>query len=508
MKKLKWSAVVFMLLWFLSAAAAENPPAENSNPKTPPKAAASSEVKMQTNAGFDIILLMDSSGSMRKNDPQNYRKDAAKLLISLLSENDSVGIVSFGDSAKTLLPLTRNTKGNRNGLFRAISMISSKEFSTNIQEGVRKGYEDIRASSGKDRILVLMSDGKLTLGSREKEEAANAELSRLLPELSKVGVKLYSVAFTESSDMNFLEDLARRTGGFFKLAVNDKDIHVVFTSIFEKMKSPDTVPLEGDTFSVDKDIKEVILVISKKSGTTTVVIDPSGKKHSSKKHEQNIQWYESKLFDMITVKEPAAGKWKVSLSTKEGNRVFIITNLNLKSSFDRSFVNKNDRIRIDAWLEKDGGMLMEKDVLDKIVFFADIVPPEGNTARINLLDNGQSGDESAGDGKYTGEFAADTIGEYTVRLIAESKTFKREKTFQFKSAEPQPGQKTTPEPAAKKSAEAGYVSWKPVIIKFGIINLAAAAVIVVFYLTRKIGVWMKNRPKTKTKIKTKNKKRK
>jgi Ca-activated chloride channel family protein len=50
-------------------------------------------------AGFDIILLIDSSGSMKQTDPRNYRKEAPKLFISLLDKDDRVGIMSFGDAA-------------------------------------------------------------------------------------------------------------------------------------------------------------------------------------------------------------------------------------------------------------------------------------------------------------------------------------------------------------------------------------------------------------------------
>ncbi len=88
--------------------------------------------------------------------------------------------------------------------------------------------------------------------------------------------------------------------------------------------------MEDDTFNIDKDIDEAILLISKQPGTSTTLIDPTKGKHTPAKYGKNIQWYETKAFDMITIKKPATGKWKVKLSTKEGNKVFVITNLNLK----------------------------------------------------------------------------------------------------------------------------------------------------------------------------------
>src|SRR5208337_904530 len=138
--------------------------------------------------GADIVLLIDSSGSMRKTDPQNNRKTSAKLFISLLGSDDRVGIVSFGDSAKLLLPLTRNTKENYGRFISAINKISSREFSTNIYEGVKKGFDELKTSVSSKKVLLLLSDGKLTLGSKEKEAEALGSLSALLPELAKSGI--------------------------------------------------------------------------------------------------------------------------------------------------------------------------------------------------------------------------------------------------------------------------------------------------------------------------------
>lgn len=445
----------------------------------------SKQVK-DSNEGYDIVILIDCSGSMKKTDPQSYRKPAAKLFISLLGEKDRIGIIGFGESAKVLATLTENTKKNRGSLFNAVNKITSKEFSTNITDAVRKGFEELKTSDKKNRIIILMSDGKLALGSEEKDKEAFSELSKLLPELTKSGVRLYSIAFTEMSDIKLLEDMAKVTGGFFRLAKTDKDLHVIFTSIFEKIKSPDSIPIEDNAFNIDKDIKEAILLISKQPGTSTILIDPSKSKHTPSKYGKNIQWYETKVFDMITIKEPSIGKWKVKLSTKEGNKVFVITNLSLKSSFDKGFVNKGERVIIDAWLEKDDGIISEKDVLEHISFSGDVMTPDGQTAKIGFTKS---------NGKYISEFIVNITGEYSVKIIAEGKTFKREKVLEFKVVEPPPAK--IEEKQVEKKAPLQKADWKPVLIKFGIINLALLLIAVIIYLTKKVVSQKKSKHKRK-----------
>lgn len=457
--------------------------------------------------GFDIVLLMDSSGSMRKTDPQLYRKPAARLFISLLGEDDRIAVFSFGDSAKRLLPLTENSKKNRQKLFQAVDKVSSDEFSTHIHEAVKKGLAEVQSSPGKNRILILMSDGKLTLGSKEKDDAALRELSTLLPELAKENIKLYTIAFTEMSDVKLMEEMARATGGFFRMAKTDQDIHTIFAALFEKIKSPNAIPLEGDTFLIDPHIQEAILLITKKPGTSTVLFGPAGEKHSQEKFGKNLNWHRSKIFDLISIKNPAQGKWRVRLSSKVGNRIFVVTNLSLNSSLEKNFVTPGEEIRTDAWLERDGEKLTEKEFLEQISFAAEVTGPDGKMQRLILSETSAGGNEKARGGTYSSTFLIDQKGEYAVRIVAESKAFRREKIHQFSSTEkppsapekvepapvPEPPLKpevlvkpTIPSPAQSKPAAEPKVSWLEVLKKFGLINIFLLLAVLVFRYRKKL----------------------
>ena len=125
MKNKRLACAVFILGLFIFTAAAYSAESEKGRKENPP-AAAALESSQSEDPGADIIILMDSSGSMKKTDPRNYRKDSARLFISLLGADDKVGIISFGDSAKTLIPLTANSSNNRPAFIKAISRITSK----------------------------------------------------------------------------------------------------------------------------------------------------------------------------------------------------------------------------------------------------------------------------------------------------------------------------------------------------------------------------------------------
>jgi len=472
----------YLILLFTPAAALAGNTHLTKTPHRPGQTVPTATVSLLTTtsptaeAGVDVMLLMDSSGSMKRTDPRNYRRDAAKLFISLLGKEDRIGVMSFGDDATLLLPLTQNTEAGRKDLFGAVTKITSKEFSTNITAAVQKGLDELKTSRKQQRMLIMMSDGKLALGTKERDDAALAALNMLLPELAKANIKLYAVAFTGESDRVLLEKMAQDTGGFFRFAREDKDMHVMFASIFEKIKSPDTIPFEGESFTIDHEISEATVLVTKKSGTRLSLMDPSNKKNTAVRHTANIVWFESSVFDMITIQEPLAGTWSVKLSMNEGNKVYILTNLSLKTSFDKSFANRGAGIVIDAWLDKQGGTVTEKDLLESTTFSAEITGPDNKTVKYDLLSSASSTVIMPVVGKYSATIPVDAGGEYTVKLQAQGKTFKRVKLVPFTAVDPPAAppveRKQAPLPALVQTTHAeAEIHWMTVLLRLGLVNL-------------------------------------
>lgn len=79
----------------------------------------SSEDNDGNKIGMDIVLAIDSSGSMSWNDPSDIRKDAAKEFVESLRDNDRAAVVDFDSSAQTYQTLTSNL----NSLYSAIDLI-------------------------------------------------------------------------------------------------------------------------------------------------------------------------------------------------------------------------------------------------------------------------------------------------------------------------------------------------------------------------------------------------
>jgi hypothetical protein len=153
---------------------------------------------------------------------------------------------------------------------------------------------------------------------------------------------------------------------------------------------------------------------------------------------------------------------------------------------------------VDAWLEKEGGRLTEKEVLEQISFVAEVTAPDGNLLKVPLADNGTSGDEKTGDGIYSNEIEISSIGEYTIRLLAEGKTFKREQVLRFNSVAkpPEPPKPIEPLPAVtapipkappvKTPPEEPPISWNKVWLPLVAVNVILVVVVAGIFFSKKL----------------------
>jgi len=439
---------------------------------------------------MDVALVMDSTGSMKKSDPLFLRIPAAKLFISLLDQHDRVSVVSFTDSAEILgSSLMLDSKSGKDTLSRAVDKITSTGLHTNLYEALKRGIEVLGEEKrpGNEKIIVFMSDGIMDTGDPEKDKALIEKLETdLTTMLIDYGIKVYAIAFTGQSDTQLLERLSKQSGGFYNRAATDKDLHIVFESIFESLKAPDMLPMSANGFLIDKSIEEVTIVATKDSPDTTIKLSaPDGEKYSFENKPPDTGWFISSNFDMMTIKKPAAGKWNILFSTGTNNKAYVITNLSLQTNFNEVYPLFGQNLDIKIWLEREGKPIREEEVLEKITFSIELSNPDGKTIRLQPFNKK--------DGYFERRIELYKAGNYTLKFVADGKTFQREKTFAFKVSTVKESQediklrkllkKPEVETPPKSNTEVG-VHWGKVIAQFTIINLVLG-LIVLGYLKRK-----------------------
>ena len=406
-----------------------------------------------TTGGVDAVLIMDSSGSMAKNDPDKLRVPAAKMFMSLLGAQDRIGLISFSDNGYPVLHLTAPGPATDARILASADKVSSKGVYTNLHAALEKGLAMLEreGKDGQEKMLVLMSDGKMDVGNTDDDWELTQKLQgELLQTAKERGIKVYSIAFTEASDVELLNKLATETGALFKLARTDQDLHDVFSAIFESAKNPAMLPIEGGEFVVDASIEEVTIVASKEREDVRIYLkSPDGKQLGAEDANDKLKWFMSHHFDMITLRNPEPGTWKL-LHTGGKNRAYIVTNMSLNNNPQQASLSVGKDMVLEAWLEQDGKLLDREAVLTNTKFLMEIEDPGGASVRFDLFDRGEFGDRVVADGIYANTLSYENPGTYRISIIAESETFQRQKTVHFEVAElPVSLQQPAPEPVAE-----------------------------------------------------------
>lgn len=170
----------------------------------------------------DILLAVDLSDSMRTPDMQQQGQPLSRLAVvkSQLHDfiaqraGDRMGLILFADHAYTMAPLTSDWQTLQ-------SFVDELDFSmagtlTALGEGIDLAIERSRIEGSQQRILVLLSDGRETVGTVDPYAA--------IRRAHEAGLRIYSIGFgaepqdlpaTQQADLDepLLQAMANQTGG-------------------------------------------------------------------------------------------------------------------------------------------------------------------------------------------------------------------------------------------------------------------------------------------------------
>ena len=155
-----------------------------------------------------LVFLIDTSGSMKREDRLPVVKKTLRTLTAKLSKRDRVSIVTYSDKSRLVVEAT--PASDRSKLVKAIDSIQAGGY-TNITDGLKLGIQVARQyfKSGNINSIILCSDGIANVGE--------TEAGRILGEVEKYrrqGITQNSAGFGSGSyNDTLMEQLANRGDG-------------------------------------------------------------------------------------------------------------------------------------------------------------------------------------------------------------------------------------------------------------------------------------------------------
>lgn len=339
---------------------------------------------MPTAPVSDIRVLIDVSGSMKKNDPNNLRAPALRLVVGLLPNDSMAGTWTFGKYVNMLVPLREVNDAWKLEAELQSKNIHSYGLFTNIEQALNKATANQKGVDPRyRRSVILLSDGLVDVSKDDKINKISRQriLDDIVPRLKKNHVAVHTIALSESADHNLLRAISLGTDGWYEQVDNADQLQRVFLHLFEKAATRDTVPLVDNQFKIDNSVSEMTLLVFRREGSKlTELLLPNQSRISLKKMPNNVRWHSEGNYDLITIDKPLVGQWQIDADIDPDNRVMVVTDLKLKTTdlpnniligetfdFDVSLTDKNKLIvRQDFLKLVDAKLKEESDIADPI----------------------------------------------------------------------------------------------------------------------------------------------
>lgn len=375
----------------------------------------------------ELQILIDVSGSMKHNDPYNLRIPALKLLINLLPDNANAGIWLFAADTKVLVESGVANKKWKNKALSKIKKIHSSGLFTHIEDAIQRSSKDwFEKVEGKSRHLILLTDGVVDVSKDMMESAESREriLIEQVSQLQQAGVKVHTIALSENADSELLKKLAFDTNGWSETVQQAEQLQKVFFKILQQAIPKDSVPIEENGFGVDRSIDEFsVLIFKNEEAKETQLVTPSNKIIENGNKSGNVSWLSEKNYDLITIKKPEAGVWKIVAEMDPDNQVMIVTDLKFQvDEIPNSFSNQQ-KMNLSAYFSEKHQLISREDFLSLIEISIELINKKGDKEEWKMepvIDKPglfrQAMDLNLGEGKYI------------IKIKADGKTFQREIT--------------------------------------------------------------------------------
>lgn len=204
--------------------------------------------KTKVNKGIDIIMAIDISSSMLARDLKPNRLQALKKVAGEFIKgrpNDRIGLVLYAGESYTKTPITSD-KAVVLGSLKEVGYDNRINDGTAIGSGLATAVNRLKESKAKSKVIILLTDGVNNSGSIDPKLASELAL--------QFGIKTYTIGLGTNGmaitpvaidgrgkfvfdrkkvkiDEALLKEIAKKTGGKYFRATNNKKLQEIYAEI-------------------------------------------------------------------------------------------------------------------------------------------------------------------------------------------------------------------------------------------------------------------------------------
>lgn len=373
-----------------------------------------------------IVLVIDDSGSMTENDGQNLRLVAAKLLISLLENQDHVAVIRFSSESQVLAPFTPMDPDSKRDLMAQLDHSFYSDGLTDIRAALAQARTLMaEAPAGQGRV-VFLTDGLPAIADWPSRDPTPEELAAYVEETltiaEEIGKPVLAVALGDEIDRAFLQAISQASRGRTFEAATALDLPAVYLEMLSELQDRATVgpgqftaPGEA-VVEVHPYAQSVGFVVVKDLDVESALYAP-GANEPLDLTTPGVVVFREAQFDVIIVPDLPSGPWRVALSGSGQADVKAIV-IHSRLQLDLLGPAKGAACVGQPWLISARLSLVERDGALNLITGADV--SRGLSAQVTLPD-GQAETltlrDEANEGQFTSIFdATSQPGTYQIVL--------------------------------------------------------------------------------------------
>jgi len=392
--------------------------------------------KKAKKAPLQVHILVDVSERMKISDPDGRRVTALKLFINLLPNDADVGIWMFDDATTEIIKAAKSGFSWKAQALKNISKVHSNGKTSDIERALAVASLEWVAKNNKERRhIILLTDGNITSGGTEAKnlESKNRVLQYQIERLKDVGVSVHTIGISEDADTEFLDAIASETLGWSDVVKTPEQLERTLLRVSKRLVEKNSIPLVANKFIIDNKVRQFTAVVFRKKGFgSTQLDDPEGMAFGRSSKRSGVTWHREKKFDIVTVRNPIPGTWRLIAPDDPNNEIFITTNMQMAVQDMPKEIFAGGDTRIKMLMTNKGKLLTNSNMLNVINATVEITNKRGDKVVLPMEQ------DMITDGYFFTDLGKGLkAGPYEMIVRAKGNTFERIQTFSF-HAKPKP----------------------------------------------------------------------
>lgn len=175
-----------------------------------------------------LCCVIDTSASMTTFSKLENVKQSLKFLIDFLGPQDHLSIITFSETAKTILNQVAINANEKDNIRTRISFIRP-ESNTNLSAGIVQSRESLMIdSSNCKQGILLLTDGNANLGLIRPSDIIDL-VRNTINKFS--GTSISSIGYGTDHNIELLQNISTEGGGSYYVVNNLEDVATVFGDV-------------------------------------------------------------------------------------------------------------------------------------------------------------------------------------------------------------------------------------------------------------------------------------